>query len=57
MPALVAGRFNDDLKAVDQGLVSAEKPAKIAITAVMRKIGVLANARLRDNRLWSEKAA
>jgi transposase len=35
----------------------AGKPAKIANTAVMRKIVVLANALSRDNRRWSGKAA
>jgi transposase len=30
---------------------------KVAITAVMRKLLVLANALLRDNRKWTEKAA
>ncbi|MBB2177345.1 IS110 family transposase, partial [Gluconacetobacter johannae] len=28
-----------------------------AITAIMRKLIVLANALLRDNRLWTPKAA
>jgi transposase len=38
MPALVAARFNPDLKAKYQQLVAAGKPAKIAITAVIRKL-------------------
>ncbi|MBB2176103.1 IS110 family transposase, partial [Gluconacetobacter johannae] len=29
----------------------------VAITAIMRKLIVLANALLRDNRLWTPKAA
>lgn len=57
MPALVACRFNADLNAVYERLVSAGKPAKLAITAVMRKLVVLANALLRDDRTWSEKTA
>lgn len=53
MPALVAARFNPDLKVVFTRLTAAGKPAKIAITAVMRKLLVLANALLRDGREWS----
>jgi transposase len=35
-------------------LIRAAKPAKLAITAVMCKLVVIANALLRDNRKWSE---
>ncbi|MBN9220256.1 MAG: IS110 family transposase, partial [Mesorhizobium sp.] len=34
-------------------LVAAGKPPKKAITAIMRKIIVLANALLRDRRKWT----
>jgi len=54
MPALVAARFNPDLKAKYDQLIRAGKPAKLAITAVMRKLVVIANALLRDDRKWSE---
>jgi len=54
MPALVAARFNPDLKAKYDQLIRAGKPAKLAITAVMRKLIVMANALLRDDRKWSE---
>jgi transposase len=54
MPALVATRFNADLKVKYEQLVRAGKPAKVAITAVMRKLVVMANALLRDGRKWSE---
>lgn len=54
MPALVALRHNADLRKTYQTLRSAGKPAKVAITAVMRKLIVLANALLRDRRIWSE---
>ena len=37
MPALVAARFNPDLKAKYQALLAAGKPAKVALTAIMRK--------------------
>lgn len=57
MPALVATRFNPDLKAKYDALRRAGKPAKIAITAIMRKIIVLANALIRQDRLWERKHA
>ncbi len=53
MPALVAIRFNHELKAKYDALVAAGKPPKVAITAVMRKLIVLANALLREQRKWS----
>lgn len=55
MPALVAARFNPDLKTVYARLTAAGKPAKVAITAVMRKLVILANAILRDGREWTPK--
>jgi transposase len=54
MPALVATRYNPDLKAKYNQLIRAGKPAKVAITAIMRKLIVTANALLRDGRKWSE---
>ncbi len=53
MPALVAVRFNPDLKACHDRLRDAGKLAKVALTAVMRKLIVLANALLKDDRTWS----
>lgn len=53
MPALVAMRFNPDLKAKYDQLKAAGKASKLAITAIMRKLVVLANALLRDGRKWS----
>ena len=53
MPALVATRFNPDLKAKYQSLVAAGKPAKVAITALMRKLIIIANALIRDDRQWA----
>ena len=38
MPALVATRFNPDMKAKYKQLTSAGKPAKVALAAVMRKL-------------------
>ena len=57
MPALVAARFNPDLKAKYQQLVAAGKPAKTAITAVMRKLVVTANALLKADRCWQQSRA
>ena len=57
MPALVATRFNPELSSKYQALIAAGKPPKLAITAVMRKLLLLANALLRDNRTWKPKAA
>lgn len=57
MPALVAIRHNPDLKAKYETLRAAGKPAKVAITAVMRKLVVLANALLKAKRKWSPKPA
>lgn len=57
MPALVAARYNPDLKAIFDRLTAAGKPAKVAITAIMRKLIILANALLRDSRSWSPRLA
>lgn len=57
MPALVAIRFNPDLKAKYDALIKAGKPPKVAITAVMRKLVILANTLLRQNRKWQPKMA
>jgi transposase len=53
MPALVASRYNSDFKATYQHLTAKGKPPKVALTAIMRKIIVLANALIRDDREWS----
>lgn len=52
MPALVAARHNPVLRAVYERLIAAGKPTKVALTAVMRKLVVTANAMLRDDRDW-----
>ena len=57
MPALVATRFNPDMKAKYKQLINAGKPAKVALTAVMRKLILLANALLKANRSWTPKPA
>ena len=56
MPALVAIRCNAPLQAKYEQLITAGKPAKLALTAVMRKLLVLANALLRDGRTWAPES-
>lgn len=53
MPALVAMHFNPELKAKYEQLKAAGKASKVAITAIMRKLLLLANALLRDRRKWT----
>src|SRR3984957_5512632 len=57
MPALVAARFNPDMKAKYAHLIETGKPAKVALTAIMRKLVVLANALLKANRTWTPRNA
>ena len=52
MPALVAARFHPDLRVVYDCLVAAGKPPKVAITALMRKLVILANALVAEGRRW-----
>jgi transposase len=56
MPALVAMRFNPDLKAKYAALRGAGKPAKVAIVALMRKLLETANALVKANRTWTPKS-
>jgi transposase len=57
MPALVAIRHNPQLKEKYEALRRAGKLAKVAIVAIMRKIVIIANALLRDNRKWTADVA
>lgn len=54
MPALVATRYNRQLGQTYQTLCQAGKPAKVALTAVMRKLVTIANALIRDDRKWAD---
>ena len=54
MPALVAVRHNPDLKRKYESLVARGKPPKVALTAVMRKLLILANALVQQDRTWTE---
>jgi transposase len=52
MAALVAARWNPRLRTFYQRLRAAGKPAKVALTAVARKLLVYLNAILRDHQPW-----
>jgi transposase len=60
MAAMTASRCNPDLKNFYERLINPKKgvgkKSKVALVAVMRKLLVLANALIRDNRLWSAKS-
>ena len=55
MPALVAMRFNPALRAIYDKLRGAGKPAKVALTALMRKLIELANALVKADRIWEPR--
>lgn len=57
MPAPVATRSNSDIKAKYDGLIKAGKAPKVAITAVMRKLIILANALQRHNQKQAPEPA
>jgi transposase len=52
MPTLTAIRRNPALQVFYQRLIGRGRPAKVAITACMRKLLVILNAILRDHRPW-----
>jgi transposase len=47
----------DDLTKKYQQLIIIRKPAKVAATAITRKLIVMANALLKADRLWTESMA
>ena len=53
MAAVVGVRWNRDLAAFYGRLRQAGKPFKVAITATMRKLIVLANTLLKEDRVWT----
>ena len=57
MAAVAAIRANPDLKAFHQRLTGNGKPFKVAITAVMRKLLILANSLIAQNRTWTPTPA
>ncbi len=57
MPARSAAQHNPDMKAFYDRLIAKGKLAKVAITAVMRKMLVLANTLISQDRLWEPNHA
>ena len=57
MPANSAARHNPDMKVFYDRLIAKGKLAKVAITAVMRKMLVLANTLVSQDRLWEPNHA
>lgn len=52
MASISAIRFNPAIKAFYQRLRASGKPAKVAITAAMRKLLIIANTIIKQNRPW-----
>ena len=57
MACLVAIRHNPPLRAFYRRLRAANKPARLALVAVMRKLLTMLNAMVRDGRPWADHAA
>lgn len=57
MPALNASQHNPDLRRTYERLLAAGRAPKVAITAVMRKLIILANTLLAENLLWAPRTA
>jgi transposase len=57
MAALAATRCNPDLRRFHQRLKENGKPPKVAIIAVTRKLLVLANTLVSQNRTWTPTPA
>jgi len=55
MPALVASNTNPDLKAFKQRLKDKGKNNGVILTAILRKLIILANALVAQNRTWTPK--
>ena len=56
LAAVTAARFNADMKAFYQRLTLDGKPPKVAILAVARKLAVLANTLISEDRMWQLQA-
>jgi transposase len=55
--ASAVARFSPDLKVKYAQLIEIGKPVKVALTTIMRKLILLANALLKENRSWTTKIA
>lgn len=56
LAALSAARFNADMKAFYRRLIDQRKPAKLALVAVARKLAILANTLVNQDRTWQQNA-
>ena len=56
MPAMTAIQHNPDLAKTYQALRERGKPGKVALVAVMRKLLILANTLIQQDRLWTPQA-
>jgi len=56
MPALVAIQYCHKIKQKYQTLIDNGKPPKVAITAIMRKMLIIANAIIKNNQKWNNYA-
>jgi transposase len=57
LSAMVATRYNPDIKRFYERLLQAGKHKKVALTACIRKIVTALNAMLRDNKPWQSSIA
>ena len=57
MPTLNAVRHNPDVRRFYDRLVAAGKPKKLALVAAMRKLLVLANVLVTQDRPWEPRPA
>lgn len=55
MPAIVASNANPDLKAFKLRLEAKGKENAVILTAILRKLIILANALVAQNRMWTPK--
>ena len=53
MPTLVATRHNPDMRDLHNRMIKSGKPAKVALTAIMHKLIILANTPIKENREWA----
>lgn len=56
MASLTAARYNKDMKSIYKRLVEKGKAKKVALVAVMRKLIILINCLIKEDRLWTENS-
>ena len=56
LAAVSAARFNADMKAFYARLIAKGKPPKVALIAIARKLVILANTLIGENRIWQSQA-